>query len=154
MEQPETGGCENHYDNDHLGYCPQGWRRHANPPAGNHSMLAYQGNDYYEKHCDGQKNAYFQPPGQCNSSRSLMTAILLSSPPAQLFFLTPQPSIETGRSVGNQAPCKFRSGIAAPTSIRIGRRGYSSERQHSRLRDVRSRIGSPLQGSFARQAYH
>ena len=60
MEQPETGGCENHYDNDHLGYCPQGWRRHANPPAGIHSMLAYQGNDYYEKHCDGQKNAYFQ----------------------------------------------------------------------------------------------
>ena len=63
-------------------------------------MLAYQGNDYYEKHCDGQKNAYFQPPGQCKSSRSLMTAILLSSPPAQLFFMTPQPSIETGWSVG------------------------------------------------------
>ena len=29
-----------------------------------------------------------------------MTAILLSSPPAQLFFMTPQPSIETGWSVG------------------------------------------------------
>jgi len=48
-------------------------------------MLTYQGNDYYEKHCDGEKTTYFHP-GQCKSSRSLMTAILLSSPPAQLFF--------------------------------------------------------------------
>jgi hypothetical protein len=39
-------------------------------------------------------------------------------------LLAPQPSIETGRSVGNQAPCKSRSGIATRTSKVTGRRGY------------------------------